>query len=182
METDTNLLLQQSAQGDQQSFRLLYDSLSPKILAFLMKMLSDRHLAEDVLQETMIQSWRKAAQFDASKAKASTWIIAIARNRALDYLRKNNRFKQIIEENDYQIGEALYGDDGDTDSVMSARTSGQLTQCMDTLGSDPAACIRLAYINGFSFGEIAQVRDNSINSIKSWVRRGLEKLSECMQK
>jgi RNA polymerase sigma-70 factor (ECF subfamily) len=181
-EIDTNALLERAAEGDQASFRQLYDALAPRILAFLMHMLADRHLAEDVLQETMIQSWRKASDFDADKSKASTWITAIARNRAIDLLRKTGRFRQVIEDSDYQIGEALYPNSSATDSIESSQTSGRLAHCLDELGEDTVACIRLAYINGFSFSEIAVVRQDSVNTIKSWIRRGLEKLGRCMQR
>lgn len=182
MKTDTNQLLKKAGKGDQASFQQLYDALAPRVLAFLMQMLGDRHLAEDVLQDTMIQSWRKADQFDASKAKASTWIIAIARNRALDLLRKTGRFKQVMDERNYQIVDALYDSDSDASEHMeSKRTRGRLNHCMDELGDDTVTCIRLAYINGFSFSEIADYRKNSINTVKSWVRRGLEKLGRCMQ-
>lgn len=182
MKTDINLLMKQTAEGNQASFRLLYDRLAPVILAVLMKMLADRHLAEDILQETMMQTWRKAVTFDASKASASTWIITIARNRALDLLRKRGRFVQIVEDSDYQIKQTLHPDHGSIKAdLVSATTHSRLNRCLDKLNVDPAACIRLAYVNGFSFGEIASFRDNSINSVKSWVRRGLEKLGECMQ-
>lgn len=183
MQTDPNRLLQQAAKGDQQSFKLLYDSLAPSILAFLMKMLNDRHMAEDVLQEAMIQSWRKAAQFDATKAKASTWIISIARNRALDLLRKTGRFNRAVTESDFQISQVLYAEAGEADkAVESKRTRGRLRHCFGELSEDSAACIRLAYVNGFTFSEIADYRDHSINTVKSWVRRGLALLSECMQR
>ncbi len=183
MEADTDLLLEKAATGDQRSFRLLYDMVAPRILAFLMQMLSDRHLAEDVLQETMIQSWRKADQFDASKARATTWITAIARNRALDLLRKTGRFNQVIKDSDYQISQTLYPADSESTAAMeSSVTSGRLSHCLGELSEDTVACIHLAYVNGFSFREIADYRNDSINTIKSWVRRGLEKLGECMQR
>ena len=174
--------MQKSAEGDQVSFRLLYDRLSPGILAVLMNMLSDRHLAEDILQETMIQTWRKAVTFDASKASASTWVMTIARNRALDLLRKRGRFVRVVEDSDYQIKQTLHPEHGTvTSDLVSSKTSSRLNHCLDNLNVDPATCIRLAYVNGYSFGEIANFRDNSINSVKSWVRRGLVKLGECMQ-
>lgn len=182
MKSEMNILLEKTAQGDQQSFKQLYDQLAPKILAFLMKMLADRHIAEDVLQETMLHAWRKAPQFDSNKALASTWIIAIARNRALDQLRKSGRREQVLNQNDYQIGHLLHQEGKTTDpEPMGKEQQGKLKQCLDKLGSDPAACIHLAYINGFSLGEIAVYREHSINTVKSWVRRGLVRLKECMQ-
>lgn len=183
METDINTLLEKTAKGDQASFKLLYDRVAPKLMAFLMQMLADRHIAEDVLQETMLQTWHKSSQFDPNKAKATTWITAIARNRALDFLRKSSRYDQVIEDDYFKICQLLYTDKGDTSSkTIGTRTQHQLGSCIEELNNDPADCIRLAYINGFSFSEIAKFRENSINTVKSWVRRGLENLSECMQR
>lgn len=182
MTADLDSLLEQTAGGDQQAFKLVYDDIAPKVLAFLMKMLKDRHSAEDVLQEAMVQVWRKAAEYDASKAKASTWIIAIARHRALDLLRKNNRFSQLVRDDQHQISEVLYPEEITAGSdTLSSLTNSRLGYCLGKLGLDPMACIQLAYINGLSLREIAHTRQQSINTVKSWVRRGLKKLAECMQ-
>lgn len=183
MATDFDTLLEQTAKGDQQAFRLIYDHLAPKVLGVLMQMLNDRHAAEDVLQEAMVQVWRKAADFDAGKAQASTWVIAIARHRALDLLRKNNRFNRLVKEDQQQINDVLYpvapAAGADT---LSSLTSSRLGYCLGKLGLGPMTCIQLAYVNGLSLGEIALSRQQSVNTVKSWVRRGLKKLAECMQR
>ncbi len=183
MEADLDTLLRQTAAGDQKSFRRLYDLISPKVLAFLMQMLGDRHFAEDALQDAMVQVWRNASSYDESKAQASTWIVGIARNRALDQLRKTGRFREVLRDGEYSIGHALYRENSDTaPEPVSDMTSGRLAHCMEELGDDPAACIQLAYVNGFTFQEIATSRMQSIGTVKSWVRRGLQKLKECMQR
>jgi RNA polymerase sigma-70 factor (ECF subfamily) len=181
METDLDLLLEKTAKGDQQAFKKLYDNIAPKALGFLMRMLNDRHAAEDVLQEAMLQVWRKAAEFDARLAKSSTWIIAIARNRALDLLRKTNRFDELLMQQQSNITDILYQQNPDLEAnTTSAKTEDLLQGCMNNIGNDPAACIQLAYINGFSFREIADQRKQPLNTVKSWVRRGMQKLGECM--
>ncbi|WP_372798427.1 RNA polymerase sigma factor [Litorivivens sp.] len=183
METDLEKLLKQTAAGNQQSFKALYELISPKVLAFLTHMLGDRHFAEDALQDAMVQVWNNASTYDESKAKASTWIVGIARNRALDQLRKSGRLKEVLRDGEYSIGEALYRKNTDaSDEPVSDVTSGRLVLCMDELGDDPAACIKLAYMNGFTFQEIATAQMQSIGTVKSWVRRGLQKLRECMHR
>lgn len=183
MDADLNKLLKQTAAGNQQSFKALYELISPKILAFLMQMLGDRHFAEDALQDAMVQVWNNASTYDEHKAKASTWIVGIARNRALDQLRKSGRLKEVLRDGEYSIGEALYRENTESsEEPMSDVTSGRLVLCMDELGDDPRACIKLAYINGFTFREIAIGQRQSIGTVKSWVRRGLQKLRECMDR
>ncbi|MBL4826775.1 MAG: RNA polymerase sigma factor [Spongiibacteraceae bacterium] len=150
---------------------------------FLLRMLGDRHLAEDILQDAMVQAWRKASEFDAAKAKASTWIITIARNKALDQLRKTGRFNRLVTEDEYQIGNTLHQTGANTTlDALSSKTAGRLSECMNEITADSAACIQLAYIKGFSYSEIAKIKDKSISTVKSWVSRGLSKLKVCMQR
>ena len=181
MQSDLDVLLEKTAQGDQLAFKELYDNIAPKALGFLMPMLKDRHAAEDVLQEAMLQVWRRAVDFDARLAKASTWIIAIARNRALDLLRKTHRFDELLMKQQKSISDVLYQQNpGLEANTTSAKTEARLQRCMDNIGNNPATCIQLAYINGFSFREIADQRKQPLNTVKSWVRRGMQKLGECM--
>jgi RNA polymerase sigma-70 factor (ECF subfamily) len=183
MEIDLDTLLRQTARGDQTAFKALYDQVSPRVLAFLLQMLGDRHFAEDALQDAMVQVWHNASTFDPGRARASTWIVGIARNRALDQLRKTGRFREVLRDGEYSIGQALYRDDNDApEQPLSELTSGRLAHCMEELGDNPAASIRLAYVNGMTFQEIATAQAQSIGTVKSWVRRGLQKLRECMQR
>lgn len=183
MEAELDRLLKETSFGNQASFRKLYDMVSPKVLAFLMQMLGDRHFAEDALQDAMVQVWRNAAKYDESKAKASTWIVGIARNRALDQLRKTGRFKEVLRDDKFNIGNVLHRENADDASEpLSDLTSGRLMHCMGELGDNPADCIQLAYVSGFTFQEIAMSQQQSISIVKSWVRRGLQKLRECMQR
>ncbi len=183
MDAELDKLLKETAMGNQLSFKKLYDMISPKVLAFLMQMLGDRHFAEDALQDAMVQVWRNASKYDESKARASTWIVGIARNRALDQLRKTGRFKEVLRDEQYNIGGVLYRENTDeTEEPLSDMTSGRLMHCMEELGDNPTACIQLAYVNGFTFQEIAISQQQSLSTVKSWVRRGLQKLRECMQR
>ena len=183
MSSDPDTLLNQASRGDSEAFRALYDILAPRLMALLLVMLRDRHIAEDVLQEAMVSIWNHRADFDARRASATTWIISIARHRALDHLRKHRRYEDVIHSDASKIEETLH--DARTekpDQVQSRRTEHKLNDCMAEIGQDSAACIRLAYFRGFSLGEIARLRDNSVNTVKSWVRRGLISLRECLQR
>ena len=96
-ENELDRLMQRAGAGDEAAFRRFYDATAPAILAFLMRMLRDRFLAEDVLQETMVTAWNKARDFDPSLAAAKTWITTIARRRALDLIRSRSRHAEVMD-------------------------------------------------------------------------------------
>jgi RNA polymerase sigma-70 factor (ECF subfamily) len=184
-ETTLNLelLLEKSGGGDELAFRQLYDAAAPKVLGVLVRMLGDRFMAEDVLQDSMVQAWRKASLFDKEQASATTWIVAIARHKALDQLRQTGRFKRLVVEDEKDIA-AVFGHDRfiTTTGAESSMTGERLAGCFGELGRDSATCIQLAYIDGYTFSEIAGRLGNSLGTVKSWIRRGLNKLQECMQR
>ena len=180
---EINQLLVRVAGGDRDAFRQLYDEVAPRLLAVLTRMLRDRHAAEDVLQETMVQTWHKAAQFDASRARATTWMTAIARHRALDLLRSSGRYREVVTTEQRNIETGLGTDEpmngAETESDTTAM---KLAGCFDEVGGDAAVCIRLAYLDGLTQSEIASRIARSVGTVKSWVSRGLRKLRECMQR
>ncbi|HEY5624438.1 MAG TPA: sigma-70 family RNA polymerase sigma factor [Gammaproteobacteria bacterium] len=180
--TDLDDLLIRSGSGDEAAFRRFYDQTSPAILAFLLRMLPDRFHAEDVLQDTMVVAWNKAREFDPELAGARTWITTIARRRALDVLRSGTRQREIIKGGADDIRSVLsLDDDGSPSLPESSVTANRLAHCFGELSAESAACIRFAYLHGLTFSEIAEQIDRSLNSVKSWVRRGLAKLKACMQ-
>jgi len=179
-ELDQLMLL--AGAGDETAFRRFYDLTSPAILAFLFRMLSDRFHAEDVLQEAMVIAWNKAHEFDPNRAAAKTWITTIARRRALDLLRSGKRRDGVLHGGQADIRLVLGQDEpSGTTSPESAATEQRLADCFGQLSSDAAACIQYAYLDGLTFVEIAEQINRSLNTVKSWIRRGLDKLQACMQ-
>jgi RNA polymerase sigma-70 factor (ECF subfamily) len=177
---ELDALLQSAGSGDSIAFRRFYDATSPAILAFLSKMLPDRHAAEDVLQESMVIAWNRASDFDPKLAAAKTWITTIARRRALDVIRRRKR-RDEVHGDDTSIRLVLGDDAATTTDAESRATAERLAHCFDEIGSDAATCIQYAYLYGLTFAEIAEQIDRSLGTIKSWVRRGLQKLRSCMQ-
>ncbi len=174
-------LMQRAGSGDEASFRRFYDATAPAVLAFLMRMLRDRFLAEDVLQETMVIAWNKAAAFDPSLAAAKTWITTIARRRALDVIRSRSRDAEVIGDGARDIRAVLGQESGGSAETESGQTAERLVYCMGQLNAEAAACIRLAYLDGLTFREIAERIEHSLGTVKSWIRRGLGKLKVCMR-
>lgn len=174
----------QAQGGDQAAFRRFYDQCAPCILAFLMRLLRDRFLAEDVLQEAMVTAWHKASEFDPRRAAAKTWITTIARRRALDVLRSGQRYDTVLRDQAPDIRDAFDLNNSDSSNAAdeSAATAQRLATCFRTLQTNAAQCIKLAYLEGFTFSEIAARTQHSLNTVKSWVRRGMARLQGCMQR
>lgn len=176
------LMLSASA-GDEAAFRRLYDQVAPAVLAFLLKMLRDRHEAEDVLQESMVVAWNRASDFDPQLASAKTWITTIARRRALDVLRRRKRHTRALETDADDIRLMLGNDGADArDEPVSEATAERLSRCFGEIGADAATCIRYAYIYGLTYPEIASYLDRALGTVKSWILRGLRNLRACMER
>lgn len=173
-----------AAEGDQGAFQRFYDASSPALLGLLVRLLQDRFQAEDVLQEAMVIAWRKAGDFDPRRARATTWITTIARRRALDLLRSRNRHDQVLRDRALDIVDQLSaaGEEPQQSADESAATASRLSACFDELKEDSAEAIKLAYLDGLTFSEIATSTRNSLNTVKSWIRRGIGRLRECMHR
>lgn len=181
--TELDELMLLAARGDNAAFRRFYEAAAPSILAFLLRMLPDRFQAEDVLQEAMVIAWNKAGEFDPERAAAKTWITTIARRRAIDVIRSGRRRDTVMYDDAANIRDSLNPGDGDAPPQPESRkTEMRLTNCFGELSADAAACIRFAYLDGYTLSEIAERISCSLNTVKSWVRRGLRKLEECMQR
>lgn len=178
-ELDTLML--QAGKGDEAAFRRFYDAAAPAINAFLLRLLKDRYLAEDVLQEAMVVAWNRADEFDPELAAAKTWITTIARRRALDLLRNQRRREEILDESTGDIRSVLALENSESTIPESDATAKRLALCFSELRSEAATCIQFAYLDGMTLREIALRIDRSLNTIKSWVRRGLTQLKTCMQ-
>ncbi len=176
-------LMLSAGRGDVAAFRQFYDAAAPSVLAIVLRMLKDRFVAEDVLQEAMVTAWHKADQFDPGRAAATTWITTIARRRALDVLRSAKRYDTLLVDQAADIQDVFERDDAPVHTdAESAETARRMQRCFGQLQSGAAQCIRLAYLDGLTFSEIAARTTNSINTVKSWVRRGMVRLQGCMQR
>lgn len=168
-------LMHRCARGDQGAFRELYALTSPQLLALLIRMLRRRDLAEEVLQETFVSAWRNAPEYTASRGRVFAWLTTIARNRALDELRRTRRAAldpgASLEDLPDEEGEETYGD-------AEVRA---LAACLDALPDGQRRSVQLAYLDGLSQHEIAGALRAPLGTVKSWVRRGLAALKRCIE-
>ena len=156
--------------GDRDALKKLYDSTSAKLFGVILRILIDRGEAEDVLQEVYITVWRKAAEFDASRASPITWLATIARNRAIDRLRARGSRPTTTLDLAADVVEPSPGADTLIDSANDAR---RVSAALDRLDPRHAAIIRSAYYEGLTYETLAEREGVPVGTLKSWVRRGL---------
>ncbi|HVG52090.1 MAG TPA: sigma-70 family RNA polymerase sigma factor [Xanthobacteraceae bacterium] len=180
MSTSADLveLLAAVAKGDQAAFEQLYSATRAKLYGVTLRILRRPDLADEVIQETYLKIWGSAAQFNPSLASPITWMVAIARNRAIDLVRK--RTDLSLEEVPEVMEVAA-----DTAHPLSAREMTEelrrLLACIGRLDADRRKLVLLAYYNGWSREELAKQFDKPVNSIKTWLRRSLIEIRGCLE-
>lgn len=174
---DLTPLLLATARRSQKDFRLLVTEASPRLFAVLVALLGDREQARDALQECFARIWTRADQYDPTLGAAEAWMIAIARNHALDLLRKRKRRVDLQAE--------TFVDPPDSTPSAERRMTiredvARLMECLDKLDPRRAQAVRLAYLKGASYQDIASHFEIPLNTLRTWLRRGLIALKECV--
>lgn len=170
-------LLTQVALGNRAAFQEVYERTSAKLFGVCLRLLSERAIAEEVLQEAYVKVWRNAGSYVQAKAKPMTWLIAVARNQAIDRLRVQRPGAVDLEE----AGEIRDEKPSPELAAIASDERERLHDCMDTLGAKHSDVIRSAYFGGFSYGELAENRGVPLGTMKSWIRRSLLKLKDCLE-
>lgn len=174
---DANAALRACAAGDRSALRALYDREAARMLGVAMRLLRRRALAEEAVQDAFVQIWRKASSFDPSRGDARTWIYAVLRNRALNILRGESRTDLV----DDFTSMALQSEEDDPETLVSKLSeAGALRRCLEGLEADRRQAIVLAYVHGLTHGELAGRMGVPLGTAKSWIRRSLGSLRECL--
>lgn len=182
------LWLQASAKKDTQAFRQLYDATSPKLLAYALRMLGKRELAEEVLQESFVNIWNSAAMYQSSLAAPMTWMTTIVRNKAFDMLRRTDHVLEMDADgfNDsgmQQIMDAMVSPDPTPGEAMQhSENATALAKCMSRLEGLHRQAIAMAFFHDLSHSEVADKMQLPLGTTKTWIRRGLERLRLCLSK
>jgi RNA polymerase sigma-70 factor (ECF subfamily) len=169
--------LQRCAGRDRAALRMIYDSEAGRMLGVARRMLRRPSLAEEVVQDVFVQVWLKAASFDPARGNARGWLYAILRYRALNILRGEAGVDLVA---DFEPM-ALVSDADRPDEMMTRLSEGgRLRRCLEQLGPSRRDAILLAYGRGMSHGELAGTIGVPLGTAKSWIRRSLAALRECM--
>ena len=169
--------LARCARGEQKALKHLYQLTSAKLYAVILRILKDKELSEDCLQQAFIKIWQASSSYNSSKAAPMTWMNTIARNQALDHLRKLNREPQMETETlDLQV------DQSSTQEQMATDRQGsqEVHRCLKTLNDNQRRCLELSYFDGMTHQSLSDQLEVPIGTVKTWIRRGLMRLKECM--
>ncbi|EAQ29168.1 RNA polymerase sigma-70 factor [Erythrobacter sp. NAP1] len=167
------------AEGDQSALEEVYEATRVKLFGICLRILGDRKEAEDALQDVYINLWQRAGSYDPSRASPISWLATFARNRAIDRLRtgKVRGGAVPVEEAAPLADEAPLADS----LLIDAEKSAQIHTCLDTLDDRTAMHIRSAFFDGYTYAQLAERADVPLGTMKSWIRRGLQRLRACLE-
>jgi len=169
--------LERVADGNRVALKQVYDLTAAKLLGVIMRICRDREQSEDVLQDVYLKVWRRAGRFDRAKASPITWLCAIARNAAIDWMRKHGRNMEVADDTVPEVADETADAEG---ALCDAQERDLLRRCLDDLQDDHRRSIRLAFFDGLTHSELAQAIGVPLGTVKSWVRRGLATLKVCL--
>ena len=171
-------LLANVAQGDRHAFSVLYDQTSAKLYGVCLRLLSSEAEAQDALQDAYVTVWQKAARFDPAKASAITWLSVLTRNKAIDRLRR-----RPIANDDLSAAAEVEDDRPSAfELVGKAQDAARLGQCLGELEDRSRTAIRSAFLDGATYPELAEREGVPLATMKSWIRRGLQRLRGCLER
>lgn len=165
--------------GDERALGVLYDRWSPRVYALAMALLRDSSEAEDVTEETFWQAWRQAARFDGARGSASSWLLTIARSRALDRLRARRRRPEDPLED--HVADAMTSATAAADDTLVLGERGLAVRtALQSLPAEQREALGLAYFGGLSQTEIAERTGQPLGTVKTRMRLGLAKLRDAL--
>jgi len=167
-----------AAQGDRAAFKALYEATSAKLFGIALRVLNDRAEAEDVLQDIYVRVWHNAGRYNVNGLSPMTWLITIARNSAIDRLRKRRR----AEPSEVLDDRLADGGAGPEAAAVAASERRRLDACLGELEAPRAEAVRRAYLGGEGYADLAARFDVPLNTMRTWLRRSLLKLRECLSR
>jgi RNA polymerase sigma-70 factor (ECF subfamily) len=173
-------LLDRCAAADSQALQRLYALVSPMLFACITRILRRRALAEEALQDVFISIWQQAGQFTAARGRPMAWMMSIARYRAIDLLRRERLAPTLVAPPpEYQAIEAEPDSGGGSAAWLPSAEL--MKRCLELLSEQQAHCLELAYIEGNSHEDIARLVGSPLGTVKSWIRRALLSLRQCLE-
>lgn len=175
--SDISELIGRVSLGDRQAFRILYDRTNAKLFGVCLRILQDRAAAEDCLQDVFVKIWQNSSKYTVSGYSPITWLAAIARHDAIDRIRARKPVSA-----DFDEALEVASDEPDPESAEISRSEmGRIDQCLGKLGDKQAEAVRGAYLDGYSYQDLATRYKMPLNTVRTWLRRSLISLRECLQ-
>lgn len=173
-------LLKATAGRDRQAFSDLYAVTSGKLFGVILRIVRNRDDAADILQESYLRIWRRAGNYYPDRGAPLSWMIAIARNGALDWLRARRVAPSASGAADIEDRPDL-GPNPLEQTIVKTEVQA-LSLCLDELESRQRECILLAFKEGFTHLQLSQRLDHPLGTVKSWIKRSLARLKECLER
>jgi RNA polymerase sigma-70 factor (ECF subfamily) len=170
-------LLSRTALGDRAAFAQLYDATRAKLFAVSLRIVRERPLAEEALQDSFVSIWHHASDYARSKGAPTTWMAAIVRNRSLDLVRRSRELPDVDDVLASQLVDESAHPALDAEANAHART---LERCLKELDAEQRQSIALAFFHGLTHSELAAHLHRPLGTVKTHVRRGLIKLRDCL--
>jgi RNA polymerase sigma-70 factor, ECF subfamily len=170
-------LMRRVASQDREAFRAVYAATSAKLYGIVLRILKRPDVADEIIQETYVRIWNHAASFDPERASPITWMAAIARNRALDEVRKVTpiALETLPEAMELRDPQMLV-----SERLEIAGEIGRLNACLDALEPERREIVKLAYLEGMSRDELGRRFGHPTSTIKTWLHRSLKQLRSCL--
>ncbi|ADO42660.1 sigma-70 family RNA polymerase sigma factor [Ketogulonicigenium vulgare] len=178
-QADIEKLIMNVALRDRDAFDRLYAATSAKLFGTCLRVLKSRSEAEDAVQEIYVKIWLKADRFAVTQQSPMSWLIAVARYHAIDRLRLRRDATGALDDAAMDVRDPAKGPEAATVAAGERR---QLYGCLDELETDRANAVRAAYLDGDSYADLAARHSVPLNTMRTWLRRSLMRLKECMQR
>jgi RNA polymerase sigma-70 factor, ECF subfamily len=177
-------LVAKVALGDQAAFAALYRQSSSHLYGVAVRILREGSAAEEILQEAFVSVWHHAGSYEAAKSQPLTWLTAIVRNRCLDQLRRRelDTVTMTTDDDEGKEFDLPSGDPTPVETLLAGAEAQSIRDCVDALDGGQKQAIALAFYQGLSHAELADHLRQPLGTVKSWVRRGLERLKSCLDR
>ena len=172
-------LLQACARGDKTALHSLYKETASQLFGLALRILRNRELAEEIVQDSFVLAWRNAQTFDPGRGAAMAWLARIVRNRCIDVIRRRGRETPL----DHASIEG-WEDPASSPADLAALSSDvrRLHDCLEELEESPRKVLKLVYYDGMTYEEVAVHLGVPLGTVKSWVRRSLTRLRGCLER
>ena len=170
-------LLVRCGRGDRSAFRRLYDLQAPRLHGVALRITRQASLAADAVQEAFLQVWQNAARYDPARGSAEAWLVILVRYRALDLARRQGR-----EQPGLTLPEAADLSPDALAQLVSHADARALRRCLEQLKEERRRLIVMSFIGGLTHAELSERLATPLGTVKSWIRRGLAALRDCLER